>query len=376
MIVRPRLCVFVPSLVGGGAERVALNFVGEVRKYNLSVDLVVGSGIGELRDCVPANTKIFDLSRSKVSRCVGPFIRYLKQHCPSAVIAHMTHTNVIALGCNLVSRARSRVFVVEHTHFTTIQRSLGWVQRGLTRSWVRILYPRATKVIAVSEGVRADLLNRFRFCPELVRTLRNPIVTQEVIRKSKEEVPHRWLDDEKLVVYLGVGRLKPQKDFQTLIRAFARLGPESHARLIILGDGELRHELEKLCKHLGVGERVELTGFVHNPYALMRKAKALVLSSRYEGLPTVIIEALACGTPVISTRCPSGPEEILREGTDGFLVRVGDDDEMARAMREMATRTFDPERLISRGMDFSVEHATREYLRLVLTTDEFRHSVG
>lgn len=176
---------------------------------------------------------------------------------------------------------------------------------------------------------------------------------------------HPWLGEGKPPVILGVGRLTPQKDFSTLIHAFAQVRTVRDCRLVILGEGELRAELEQLVASLGVQDSVQLPGFADNPFAWMSRVRLFVLSSRWEGLPNVLIQAMACGAAVVSTDCPSGPDEILEGGKWGKLVPVGDVEALAEALSENL-QVLDVVNSIERAMFFNVENAINAYLRLLM----------
>jgi glycosyltransferase involved in cell wall biosynthesis len=173
---------------------------------------------------------------------------------------------------------------------------------------------------------------------------------------------HPWFKPGAAPVILAVGRLIPQKDFQTLIRAFAILQRKSKARLVILGEGRQRLELESLTQELGIAPHVEMPGFVSNPYQYMAGASVFALTSRYEGLPGVLIQALACGCPVISTDCPGGSAEILDHGKYGRLVPINNDTVLADAMDSVLNEQPDKNILRKRASLFSVERATQQYL--------------
>jgi glycosyltransferase involved in cell wall biosynthesis len=198
---------------------------------------------------------------------------------------------------------------------------------------VRYFYPWADCVVAVSKGVANDLVRFGKIPSERIRVIYNPIVTPEIQEKAKAVLEHPWLEEGQPPVILSVGRLTAQKDFSTLIHAFAAVRQTHAARLLILGEGEERSSLEFLIRQLGLEQDVSLPGFVPNPYPYMVRAAAFVLSSKYEGLPGVLIEALYCGAPLISTDCPSGPREILANGKYGQLVQVGDVTTLAHAIQ-------------------------------------------
>jgi glycosyltransferase involved in cell wall biosynthesis len=225
-------------------------------------------------------------------------------------------------------------------------------------------YPRADAIVAVSRGV-ADDLARFAGLPrDVIRVIYNPVVGADLPRMAGEPVDHPWFRPGELPVILGAGRLSRQKDFPTLIRAFAEVRRARPARLVILGDGAQRAELEALVRTLGLADAVALPGFTSNPYAHMARAAVFVLSSRFEGFPNVLVEALAVGTPVVATDCPSGPAEILERGRHGRLVPVGQADALARALLATLDAPGDPAGRRRRAADFSADASVSTYLDL------------
>jgi glycosyltransferase involved in cell wall biosynthesis len=197
---------------------------------------------------------------------------------------------------------------------------------------MRWSYPWADGIVAVSQGVADDLAQQIGIPRERIQVILNPIVTPELQRKAKAPLEHPWFSPGQPPVVLAVGRLHPQKDYPTLLEAFAQVRQARPARLLILGEGGERSRLEALIHQLGLEEDVSLPGFVENPFAYMSHASVFVLSSRWEGLPTVLIEALYCGAPLVATDCPSGPREILANGQYGRLVPVSDVRALAKAV--------------------------------------------
>jgi glycosyltransferase involved in cell wall biosynthesis len=233
----------------------------------------------------------------------------------------------------------------------------------------------ADAIVAVSNGIADDLAKHAGIPRERITTVYNPVVTQELIVKAQQPVDHAWFAPDAPPVILGVGRLHPQKDFATLIRAFARVRSQRPARLVLLGAADAGREgyandLRSLSAVLGVADDVRFEGFVANPFAYMSRASVFVLSSIHEGLPGALIQALACGCPAVSTDCVSGPREVLDNGKFGLLVPVGDDAQMAEAI----TRAFDDplpsERLKARADLFSVDRAVQQYWNLLFGHDE------
>ncbi len=220
-------------------------------------------------------------------------------------------------------------------------------------------------IIGVSDEAGDDLSRVARIPRQRITTIYNPIVTPELPTLAKAPLDHPWFRPGALPVILGAGRLVDQKDFPMLIRAFVRVRQQRLARLVILGEGEQRGELEAVAVALAVAEDVALPGFAANPFAWMSRADVFVLSSTWEGLGNVVAEALACGCPVVSTDCPAGPSEILQEGTFGSLVPVGDDAALAMAIIATLDSPLPRERLVERGMWFSVERAAEQYARFI-----------
>jgi glycosyltransferase involved in cell wall biosynthesis len=226
-------------------------------------------------------------------------------------------------------------------------------------------YRKADCIIAVSEGVADDLVSVAGLARSEIRVIYNPVVTPELVARAEEPLVHPWLVPGAAPVVLGAGRLSPQKDFATLLRAFAQVRAARPVRLIILGEGELRGQLEAQAAALGVSEDIQFPGFVDNPYAYMRRAGVFVLSSAWEGFGIVLVEAMACGAPVVSTDCPVGPAEILDGGRYGPLVPVGDGGALAQSILSMLDRPMDPERLRARAGDFALDKIGRQYLEVL-----------
>jgi glycosyltransferase involved in cell wall biosynthesis len=244
---------------------------------------------------------------------------------------------------------------------------------------LRTGYLQADAIVAVSDGVADDLAAHAGFPRERITAVHNPVVGPDLLAKAGEHLDHPWFAPGEPPVILGAGRLHPQKDFSTLIRAFAQVRAKRPARLVILGASSPTEpaqavELKALPDALGVAEDVAMPGFVDNPFAFIARASAFVLSSRYEGLPGVLIQALACGTPVVSTDCPSGPREILDDGQFGTLVSVGDEAALAQAIENTLDDPPAPERLRARAQLFTVERAATRYLELLFGRERERSS--
>lgn len=330
-MTRKRLAVFAPSMAEGGAERGALKLAEGLAQRGFDVDLVLANAEGPRLAEIPAEVRLVDLGARRVLSCLPGLVRYLRREKPVALASVLDHANVVALWARKLGRYPGRVVVIEQNTLSEAARNGKSRRDRMMPRMVSRFYPWADYVVGVSAGVTADLVELTSLRPEKVRVIFNPIVTADIAEKAKAPVDHAWFSDGSSV-FVAAGRLRPQKDFPTLLHAFAQVRAKRPARLLVLGEGPERERLEALTRALRISDDVLLHGSTSNPYAYMARASAFVLSSRWEGLPTVLIEALSCGVPVIATDCPSGPREILAEGEYGRLVPVGDADALAVAM--------------------------------------------
>jgi len=363
---RVDIALFVPSLRGGGAERVMVNLARGFSEQGYKVDLVLQRAEGPFLSKVPDEVRIVDLRTKRMALALFPLISYLRREKPRSLLAAMTHTNIVALLARKLARVETRVVVSEHNTISIISHTSKTLRSRFLPLIAKRLYYWADAVIAVSKGVADDFAEFLKFPREKIRVIYNPVVTPEILEKAEEPLEHPWFKPGEPPVILGVGALTKQKDFPTLIHAFALVRRERPARLVILGKGEERPRLEALVRELDLEKDVALPGFVDNPYKYMKHAAVFVLSSRWEGLPTVLIEAMACGTPVVATDCPSGPREILEEGKYGALVPVGDARELAKAIMKALVDTSQREIIKAKLYEFSLESAVGKYMDVLL----------
>lgn len=338
-------------------------------EHDVETSLALATASGPYLLDVSGSVKIIDLRSASVASAVLPLSRHLRQATPNAVLAAMSHANVAAaLAWRLAGRP-GRLVLSERAHFSSARddsRTLGMM---LTSALMKLTYPWASCIAAVSQGVASDLMHHVALDSSRVVVAYNPVVGPELQRQSLEAPDHPWLLNGATPVILGAGRLIAQKDFPTLIRAFAIVRRDRKTRLLIYGEGPDREALLRLAAELRIEKDVDLPGFTVNPFAPMRTANVFVLSSRYEGLPGVLIQAMACGARVVSTDCPSGPAEILENGRWGRLVPVGNAEQLADAILE-ALDDPNPPRARDRAADYSVDTAVTRYasaLGLTLT---------
>ena len=366
--INNNVALFLRYLGGGGAERVMLNLASGFVQNGLKVHLVLGKAWGPHLKKVPPEVQIIDLQASGVLSTTLGLVKYLRKEQPVALLSALHYANEIAVWSKRLSGVSTKVIVTEHNTFSQAIQRTSKVRKFLLPAFVRYFYPWADAVVTVSQGAAKDLANSTGLSVDGIRAIYNPVITPELLEKAKKLLEHPWFAPGEPPVILGVGKLEVQKDFPTLIRAFAQLRQVRPARLMILGWGPDRPKLEALIKELSLEQDVSLLGYVNNPYPYMAKASVFVLSSAWEGLPTVLIEAMAVGTPMVSTDCPSGAAEILGNGKYGLLTPVGDSQALAEGILEVldgGQKTIGSAWL----NQFRVEAATREYLNVLgLTT--------
>jgi len=358
------IAFYLPAVRGGGAQRVVVNLVQGITERGLPVDLVLAAATGVFLDQLPPAVRVVDLRARRLLRSLGPLTGYLRREQPRVLVSSMSHANLVALWAARLARRSTPVVVTEHNTLSESTRQEGALTQGLWPHLLRTFYPWATSVVAVSRGAADDLARTSGLPRDQVRVVYNPVITPAIMALARKKPDHPWFAPGQPPVILGVGRLTRQKDFPTLIRAFAEVRRRRAARLMILGEGEDRPALEALAGELAVADDVALPGFRENAMTYMAGSALFVLSSAWEGLPTVLIEALAAGTRVVSTDCPSGPREILQEGRLGALVPVGDAAALAEAMIQALDRpagTVPLDALAPFTMDAAVDH----YLRLI-----------
>lgn len=360
------VALFVPSLTVGGAQRVTTTVANGLAERGYEVDLLLSYNRGELAATVTEQVRVVDLETPQlpvigIGASVPALRSYLGRAEPDVLFSAMTYATVVVLAAAFRLDVDTHLVGVEHTRFG---RNLT-VKERLVSTLAARWYRSIDHVLAVSQGVADAVVERTRIDPERVSVQYNPVEVADIQRLSEEPVDHPWLDGDHEVV-LSAGRLDSPKDYGTLVRAFAAVDERRpDTRLVIAGTGPERDDLLELAESLGIGDRLSLPGYVENPYRYMQRASVFALSSRYEGLPTVLIEALACGCPVVSTDCPSGPGEILADGRYGRLVPVGDHDALADAIVTTLEDPPDSEPLRARAEEFAASRVIDEYVEFV-----------
>lgn len=358
---RTDIAIFLRGLYGGGAERAMLNLARGFVDRNLKVDLVIARAEGSYMSQILKGVRLVDLKTHWMPKSLPVLIQYLQREQPKNLISSLHYPCEISLWAKRLSGVSTRIIVCEHNTLSQEAKRIPQLSVRLSPIAAKLFYPWADGIIAVSQGVAEDLATVTNLPLERIPVIYNPIVTPELFSKAKEPVNHPWFNPGEPPVILGVGRLSPQKDFPTLIRAFAQVRQLQPVRLMILGEGPDELQLKALVAELGLENDVAMPGFVENPYSYMARSAVFVLSSAWEGFGNVLAEALAVGTPVVSTNCESGPSEILADGKYGFLTPVGDSQAIAEAIFKVLsgnTQKVDPNWL----EQFGLEVCTEKYL--------------
>lgn len=339
---RRPLALVISSMDGGGAQRAVAKLASGLAEAGHDVDLVLGRAEGPYLAELSPRVRVVDLGVRRFALALVPLAGYLRRARPVAVFSALDYVNVVTVLARRLSGVPTRLVVSERNTLSVGARHGSGRRTRWMPAAVRWAYPRADAVVAVSSGVAEDLVAHCGLAPGTVEVLNNPVVTPALERMRAAPVPHPWLADPTVPVVLTVGRLVPQKDHATLLEAFARVRRSMPARLLVLGEGPLRPELERRVTELGLEADVALPGFCANPYPAMGAARVYVLSSRWEGSPGALIEAMACGARVVATDCPSGPREVLAGGRHGRLVPVGDVAALAVGIRDALTGDLAP----------------------------------
>ncbi|MES1925756.1 glycosyltransferase [Salinisphaera sp. T31B1] len=395
------LAIYIPTLAGGGAELSMLRLAGALAERGYRVDLLLNRRRGAYVARIPAEVNVVELSRYNKWRArldvwraepadldvvwrpvlaaktpimslryLGGVADYLEQQRPAVLISALFYTNLLAVWARALAATDTRVVVTEHNALSR-RIAEGCKRAGEMPRWRHLgaligrVYARADAIVTVSDGVGDDLAATAGLARDEISTIYNPVVSTELAGLAAAPVDHPWFARAEPPVLLAVGRLEPQKGFDTLLEALAAVRAHRPVRLMILGEGGQREALSARARELGIADDVSLGGWVDNPYAYMARAAAFVLSSVWEGLGNVLIEAMACGCPVVATDCPYGPREILAGGRHGRLVPVGD----VRALAGAIVATLDgppaPAALRERAAAFSTDRSADRYAALI-----------
>lgn len=328
-----KIVLFMPSLGGGGAERVMLSLANGFADRGIDVILIVVTAKGALAQEVSEAIKLVDLQCGRTMQAIWPLTQCLRQYQPDMVLATQGHANIVAYFAHRLAGRPGKLVLREAS---TPSHNLKELSRSplffILKYLMKVAYVAADTLVCPANAVAEDLKHYLNHPLPNIKVIYNPVINEKLFALANVSIKHAWFNDGEPPVILAVGRLNVAKDYPTLLKAFSLVRKQKKIRLIILGEGEERLALEELIQELKIKDDVALLGFDANPFKYMKRSAVFVLSSRWEGLPNVLIQALALGCPVISTDCPSGPAEILNNGEYGELVEVGNVDRLANAI--------------------------------------------
>lgn len=363
-MVKNKIAIFVSFSGEGGVERMIAHLCEGFLAAGVAVDLLLIKDCGSALKLVPAEVRQIKLG-NHATTCLPSLVTYLKRERPVALFSSKHRANQIAIMARALAGVEMRLLVKIETNLTASLARQNWLKRLLFTMQLRLFYPYADGVIGVSQGVTNDLLQLIGGDPGRFHTIYNPVLPKDFVNLAREVVEHPWLGNG-LPVVIGAGRLTRQKDFATLLRAFALVLKERPLRLLLLGDGPERERLEALAAELGISAVVDFCGFVTNPFPYIVRSDLFVLSSAWEGFGNVLVEAMALGIPVVSTDCPSGPREILHDGVLGPLVPVADPAALAEAILSTLAAPLSSPELIAATAPYTIPQSAKEHLALLL----------
>jgi glycosyltransferase involved in cell wall biosynthesis len=357
------ITVFLESLGGGGAEQAMVTLMNAFVDKGYTVDLVLCKSGGTLQRQLSDSVKVINLHAKNLYFCLPRLMVFLKSRKPRVMLTTLDLASIIALIARRMTSVQTRI-IIRVANTVSVQKR-NWIKKKIEYILLSCIYPWADKIIAVSQSVADDLVKYINLQPEHVDYIYNPVITPRMMTMANEPLAHPWFKPGQPPVILGVGRLTRQKNFDKLLLALAQIREVRSSRLLILGEGEQRENLQSWTSRLKLTDEVSMPGFVDNPFPYMKNAAVFVLSSSWEGLPAVLIQALACGCPVVSTDCPSGPNEILDQGRYGRLVPVGDATALAQAILDtLSNPLLKPDNIWLEK--FSLAQVVDQYLNILV----------
>ncbi|MBK1642287.1 glycosyl transferase [Chromatium okenii] len=358
-----RIACFFSTSGHSGVDRAAAHLIPALAGRGYQVDVLKVRQHGPyLREPLPPRVRVIDLGVSHTYASVPALVRYLRRERPVVLLSDKDRVNRTALLARTLARVPTRLVFSSGTTISIDLATRGAVERWMQRASMGRLYPLADQVIVTSAGVADDMAHYTGLARERIRVVPSPVIPAELFTTTLPRPPHPWLGQPDWPLILSAGELCHRKGFDTLLDAFARLRAQRQCRLMIVGRGAARERLLAQAAALGVAAEVVLPGFVAELYAYMAHADVFAFASRWEGLGFVLIEALAVGTPVVSTDCPSGPREILADGRYGRLVPVNDAPALADALLATLAQPLPKQELQLAARPYDIEISTTAYL--------------
>lgn len=359
--------IFLPDFNDGGVERMMVNIARGLADKGLNVDFITQSAGRPYLEFIPESVRLIFLKTNNIKQELTSYLHMVQ---PEVLLSSKPENDLIAINCVRSSGSSTRVYprlgAPQSPHYKMRRRYI--LKNWLRSRDIQKAYHQADGIICVSHGVAADVQRTSKLPASMMHAIPNPTVTPEIATLARENLDHPWFAANQPPVILGVGRLSRVKNFPLLLRAFADVRQERPCRLMILGSGKKRNQLLRLASRLGIDADFALPGFVSNPYMYMAKAALFVLSSNIEGSPNVLVEAMACGTPVVATDCPSGPREILEDGRHGYLIPMEDKQAMVAAINATLDAPPAPDTLQAAVERYTLHSSTLRYMEVMQLT--------
>lgn len=336
-----QIVFFLPNLKMGGAEKNIIEIANYISTKKENVKIIVIKDEGPLKSEIDSKIDLISLEASRSLFSLFPLIQKLNYLQPTHIVSTLTQANLILLIAEYFLKYKPKITVRVECVLSKMVKDEKKEHKlfNIVPFLIRILFQKADEIISISNGVKIDLVNTYSIDPDKITTIFNPAISQSLSKIKDEEVDHDWFKSKKCPIVIGVGRLTYQKGFDVLVKSFCEVRKKISCRLVILGEGPERNKIKKILSDFGMSEEAWLPGFVDNPYKYLSRADVFVLSSRYEGFGNVLVEAMACGLPVIATDCDSGPSEILNKGEYGTLIPVEDLEQMTTNLNNVLIHT-------------------------------------
>ena len=357
-----KIIFFIPDFRGGGAQNMMVNLANELAERGHEMHFLVADDTGPFSDKLRDRVKKVAFGKKRTIFALAPLWKYLRTEKPDIAVSALTHANIVLLlAASLFKKRDTKIIVTERNFFSRAMENASGKRDKLFSRLVPMLYPNADRVIGISKGVADDIRQQSRIAEDKVAWIHNPVLSDEDMKRAEDTFQDPWIEKQNAPILVTAGRLVPQKDHATLLKAFAAARKEKDTRLVLLGDGPLKDDLLAQARALEIADDIHFTGYVDNPMPYFKQSNLFVLSSAWEGFCNVIVEAMYCGLPVVSTDCPAGPAEILKGGELGTLVPVGDHDALAAAISNALDSTHDIQTIKARAEEFSSANIAAQY---------------
>lgn len=362
----PTISFYSDSMGNGGAQRTIANLATGFSEKGYIVNLLLLNEAGPYLKQLPSSVSTEELPANRAMTSIPYLVDHVQTTQPDIFFSTREHLNISSLTASLLCTVETD-FAIRISNIRSKKANNGLIPDSYT-AIARLLYPRSDNIISLSEDAKIDAARHYALSENSIEVIHNPVKIDEIQELSQGEVPDIFSSEDDFII--SVGSLSEQKDMETLIKAMYRVRQDRDTQLIILGEGERRNKLQDLVLELNMQDVVHMPGFVNNPFPYVHHSDVFALSSRWEGFGHVIVESMACGTPVVVTDCPGGPAEILNNGEHGILVPVGDEERLAQSIKFTLNNSIDPQRLINRARKYDYRQITSQYEKILFDTED------